>query len=157
MYLLFFLFNIFFFIISLKILLLIFKDKYIFPFRVAEIYNFILNIITNLILISFFYNEYFLINVIIINCCLSYIFYNMLNMVNTSPRTKILLDIYHKKKINLKNYYSKYNEKIILENRIKRLKTNNEIFLKNNKIYINDKGIKFFKVIVVFFSLLKKI
>ena len=49
----------------------------------------------------------------------------MLSMVNTSSRTKILLDLLDHKKLDLKKYYKKYNEKVILENRIQRLKTNN--------------------------------
>ncbi len=157
MYFYYFIFNVLTFSILLKLFLIILKDKYIFPFRVAEIVNLISNLILNIFITIYFFNYEYLINVIIINFCLSFIFYNMLSMVNTSSRTKILLDILEKGKIDIKKYSSKYNEKIILDNRIYRLKTNNEIQVKKNFIKINDNGIKFFKVVIFVFSILKKI
>jgi len=156
MYLNFFFLNIILFISLLKFFLIFFKDKYIFPFRVAEIANFVTNILINSLLVINFFEYELLLNVIVTNCCLSFIFYNMLSMVNTSPRTKILLDLYDNKQLNIKNYLKKYNEKIILDNRIERLKTNNEILVKKNKIKINNKGIKFLKIVILAFSLLKK-
>lgn len=152
-----FLFNLILFAFLLKIYMLIFKDKYIFPFRVAEIFNFISNIIINIMIsINFFGYEY-LFNIIALNCCLFLIFYNMLSMINTSSRTKILLDIFNHKKINLNGYKKIYNEKIILDNRIFRLNTNNEILIKKNKIRINNDGFKFLKIVIFIFSLIKKI
>ncbi len=152
-----FLFNLILFAFLLKIYMLIFKDKYIFPFRVAEIFNFISNIIINIMIsINFFEYEY-LFNIIALNCCLFLIFYNMLSMINTSSRTKILLDIFNHKKINLNGYKKIYNEKIILDNRIFRLNTNNEILIKKNKIRINNDGFKFLKIVIFIFSLIKKI
>ena len=56
----------------------------------------------------------------------------MLSMVNTSSRTKILLDVGKIKFIKIKDYLRSYNEKIILDNRIKRLRTNNEIYFDKN-------------------------
>ncbi len=157
MYLYYFLFNIITFSLFLKLFLILFKDKYIFPFRVAEIVNLVVNLILNLFLTIYFFSYEFLINTIIINCCLSFIFYNMLSMVNTSSRTKILLDIVEKGNFDTKKYLSKYNEKVILDNRINRLKTNNEINIQKDFIKINNNGIKFFKVVIFVFSLLKKI
>jgi hypothetical protein len=81
----------------------------------------------------------------------------MLSMINTSSRTKILLDIFNHKKINLNGYKKIYNEKIILDNRIFRLNTNNEILIKKNKISINNDGFKFLKIVIFIFSLIKKI
>ncbi len=157
MYLKYFILNLFLFIFLLKFFLIIFKDKYIFPFRVAEIVNFFSNILINgLISINMFEYE-LLLNVIVINCCLSFIFYNMLCMINTSPRTKILLDIVNHKEIKLKKYLKKYNAKIILDNRIARLKTNNEITNKKSIIRINNKGVKFLNIVIFVFSLIKKI
>lgn len=157
MYLNLFLFNIILFILSLKIFLLIFKDKYIFPFRIAEIINFIFNILINSFLVIYFLNYKILLNVIVINCCLSFIFYNMLSMVNTSSRTKILLDLIDNQQLDLNKYYNKYNEKVILDNRLQRLKTNSEIISRNSKIIINKEGVKFFKIVIFVFSILKKI
>ena len=157
MYIIYFLLNLILFISLLKFFLLIFKDKYIFPFRIAEIVNFLTNIFINSFLTIYFFGYGFLMHIVTINCCLAFIFYNMLSMVNTSSRTKILLDLLDHKKLDLKKYYKRYNEKVILENRIQRLKTNNEIHFKNNKIKVNSDGIKFFKLVIFVFSLLKKI
>ena len=157
MYLKYFILNLFLFIFLLKFFLIIFKDRYIFPFRIAEIANFFSNILINsLIAISIFGNE-LLLNVIVINCCLSFIFFNMLSMINTSSRTKILLDVLSHKEIKLKKYLMKYNSKIILDNRIARLKTNEEIYIKKSRILINNKGIKFLNIVIFIFTLLKKI
>ena len=157
MYINYFIINIFIFAILLKIFLLIFKDKYIFPFRLAEIANLITNLFLNIILTINFFGYEFLINTIVINCCLSFIFYNMLSMVNTSSRTKILLDAGKNKFINIKSYLKNYNEKVILDNRIKRLLTNNEVFFDKKIIKINRKGLKFLRIVIFAFSLLKKI
>ena len=157
MFLYIFLLNLILFMFLLKIYMLIFKDKYIFPFRVAEIFNFISNIIINIIIsINFFEYEY-LFNTIALNCCFFLIFYNMLSMINTSSRTKILLDIFDNKKIKLNKYKKIYNEKIILDNRISRLKTNNEIIIKKNMIKINNDGFKFLQIVIFIFALIKKI
>jgi len=79
-------------------------------------------------------------------------------MISTSLRTKILLDVFKYKKINKNIYYKKkYNEKTILNNRLKRLLTNKEIIFKNNKIFINKKGLKFYPIVSMIFWLMKKI
>jgi hypothetical protein len=70
-------------------------------------------------------------------------------MINTSPRTKILLDIYNKKNIK------KYNEEIIVKNRIKRLISNKQIFFKNKVILLNKKKNIFF-FINFLFKVIKK-
>ena len=81
----------------------------------------------------------------------------MLSMINTSSRTKILLDVLSHKEIRLKKYLMKYNSKTILDNRIARLKTNEEIYIKKSRILINNKGIKFLNIVIFIFNLLKKI
>ena len=136
---------------------MIFKDKYIFPFRVAEIANLFTNLILNSFIVINIFGIDFLINTIITNCCLTFIFYNMLSMINTSSRTKILLDVKKNNDIKIKSYLNRYNEKVILDNRIKRLQTNNEIFINKKFIKINNSGIKFLKIVIFIFSLLKKI
>jgi coproporphyrinogen III oxidase-like Fe-S oxidoreductase len=78
-------------------------------------------------------------------------------MINTSPRTKILLDIRKSKGVEIKKYLKVYNTKKILDNRLARLKTNNEITDKNNFIKINHKGFKFLNIVIFIFYLLKKI
>jgi hypothetical protein len=71
-------------------------------------------------------------------------------MINTSPRTKILLTLYENKNIK------KYNETIILNNRIKRLLSNNQIIIKNNIVKINENK-KIFLFVNFIFKLIKKI
>tara|TARA_Y100000768_G_C23644796_1_gene525796 strand:- start:116 stop:352 length:237 start_codon:yes stop_codon:yes gene_type:complete len=78
-------------------------------------------------------------------------------MINTSPRTKILLDL-KTKKFKLNNYLKYYNYKILLNNRIRRLKSNNEIIVRKEYIKINNqKKIKFLTIIIFLFNVLKKI
>jgi hypothetical protein len=71
-------------------------------------------------------------------------------MINTSPRTKILLTLYENKNIK------KYNETILLNNRIKRLLSNNQIIIKNNIVKINENK-KIFLFVNFIFKLIKKI
>ena len=51
-------------------------------------------------------------------------------------------------------YFSFYREKVILDNRIKRLWTNNEAYYDKKLIKINRKGFKFLKIVIFAFSLL---
>lgn len=157
MYLKYFILNLLIFIFLLKFFLFIYKDKYLFPFRKAEIANFFSNILINSFITINIFGYELLLNTIIINCLLAFIFYNMLCMINTSPRTKILLDIKKNKGVEIKKYLKKYNTKKILDNRLNRLKTNNEITDKNNIIKINRKGFKFLNIVILIFYLLKKI
>ena len=150
--------NIFFYILTLKIFSIIFKNKYYFPFRKSDLYNFIFNtfffILLNIYLFNF--NFEIILVTLFINLNLFYIFFHVLNMINTSSRTKILLDIFNSSKINIDKYQKKYNEKIIVNNRIKRLKSSNQIILKNNLIIIK-KGFSYFDLVANIFSLIRKI
>ena len=159
MYFLFLILNIFLYLFFLKIFLVIFGNKYIFPVRIAELLNLVLNMFINLILSFYFFENIIFINIVFINLCLFFISYSVCSMISTSPRTKILLDLYKFKKINEKIYLKKYyNEKIVLINRINRLLTNNEIiYTRTKSIVINNKGFKFFSVVAFFFNLMKKL
>jgi len=97
-YLLFFLINTFFFTFFLFLFTRLFKNKYFFPFRKLDIYNFLTNLILFTLLSHFLFNNELTIATIIINFNFFYILFHIQNMINTSPRTKILLDIYNKKK-----------------------------------------------------------
>ena len=55
-----------------------------------------------------------------------------------------------------KRAIKKYTKKI-LNNRLARLKTNNEITDKKNIIKINNKGFKFLNIVIFIFYLIKKI
>tara|TARA_B100000780_G_C21119977_1_gene453571 strand:+ start:772 stop:1257 length:486 start_codon:yes stop_codon:yes gene_type:complete len=161
MYLLFFIINLLLYIIFLKLFLVLFGSKYIFPVRVADLFNLITNLIINFAISFYYLNFSVAFNVILINFFLFFIFYSILSMISTSPRTKILLDVHKAKYLNKKDYLKKrYNTKIILDNRIKRLLTNNEIiFIKNKKIILNQnkKGLNFLPFVSFMFELMKKI
>tara|TARA_B100000767_G_C19708297_1_gene511583 strand:+ start:634 stop:1116 length:483 start_codon:yes stop_codon:yes gene_type:complete len=160
MYLLFFIINLFLYVIFLKLFLVLFGSKYIFPVRVADLFNLITNLIINFAISFYYLNFSVAFNVILINFFLFFIFYSILSMISTSPRTKILLDVHKTKSLNKKDYLKKYNTKVILDNRIKRLLTNSEIILiKNKKILLNKKkgGLNFLPFVSFMFNLMKKI
>jgi len=160
MYLLFFIINLFLYGIFLKLFLVLFGSKYIFPVRVADLFNLITNLIINFAISFYYLNFSVAFNVILINFFLFFIFYSILSMISTSPRTKILLDVHKTKSLNKKDYLKKYNTKVILDNRIKRLLTNSEIILiKNKKILLNKKkgGLNFLPFVSFMFNLMKKI
>ena len=79
-------------------------------------------------------------------------------MIITSPRTKIILDLMESKnsKINFRKYSQKYNYKIMVKNRIRRLKTNNQILFKNNKIILRKNEFNFFSLISFVFRTIEK-
>jgi hypothetical protein len=70
-------------------------------------------------------------------------------MVNTSPRTKILMDIYNKTNIK------KYTEKNVVKNRIKRLLSNKQIIINKNIIKLNNNKKSLYFVNLIF-KLIKK-
>ena len=90
---LFFLINVITYLTLLKINYIFFDQKMYYPFRIAEINTFILNNIFILSLIFIFFEVGFVLLIFFINCLLSWIIYHLANMVQTSPRTKILLDL----------------------------------------------------------------
>ena len=157
MFFFFFLINLVFYFFSLKFFFILFKDKYVFPVRIAEYINYIFNLIVFLLLSYFTLGKEFIFQILLINTCIAFCFFNILSMINTSPRTKILLDL-KKRKFNIKSYLNFYNYRILLDNRINRLKTNNEIIFKNGYVEINkDKNFKFLILIIFLFNILKKI
>tara|TARA_B100000767_G_C19574151_1_gene454509 strand:- start:299 stop:784 length:486 start_codon:yes stop_codon:yes gene_type:complete len=161
MYFLFFIINLFLYISLLKFFLILFGSKYIFPVRIADLSNLIANLIINPVIAFYFLHLSVIFNVILINFFLFFIFYSIFSMISTSPRTKILLDIHKAKYLDKKSYLKKkYNTKIILDNRIRRLLTNNEITFKKNKTILlnkSKKGLNFFPIVSFIFELMKKI
>lgn len=158
MYLFFFLLNIIIYIFVLKISYLVFKNRYIFPFRIAELWCLGINLIIFIFLTNKFFSKEFIFSTIIINFCLFTITFFILSMINTSPRTKIMIDLFEKKRLNKKKYLKNYNEKTIVEKRLKRLKTNNEIIIKKNKIFINEnRKAGLLKLIILIFETMKKV
>jgi hypothetical protein len=152
----FYIINIFTYFILLKIFFVIFKFKYKFPFRYADIAALIFNII---IFVSFSY-FIFGINIafatILINFNIFYIFFHLINMIITSPRTKIILDLIHIKtnQLNIRKY--KYDYKIIVKNRLRRLKTNKQLIFRKNEYILKDKDFNFFSLVGLVFKMIEK-
>ena len=148
--------NLISYLISLKIFYLIFNTRYRFPFRTADIYTFLINIISFSILSIKYHNDQLFV-FIFINLNLFYIFFHILNMIITSPRTKIILDLKDKyKEISITSYTKKYNCNVIVNNRINRLLSNKQIIKKNNFYIIKKNKNSLFYVSLVF-SLINKI
>ena len=152
-----FIINISFYIFCLLILNNLFKSKYFFPFRVNDLICFFLNFtifgfltFKNFGYYLFFYN-------LILNLSLFYIFFHLLNMINTSSRTKIILDLYKFKKIKLSSYKKMYDEKIITENRLRRFLSSNQIKFKNKKISIKLNTFSVSKIINFILNFIKKV
>lgn len=146
------------YLIMLKIFFSIFKMKYYFPFRYADFFNFLFNIIIFCSLSKLFYNDYFWVS-IFVNLNLFYIFFHLINMIVTSPRTKIIIDLIKSKnkELDLNKYLKIYNCKIMVENRIKRLKTSKQIVEKNKIISLSKKNKNSLYFISLVFSLIEKI
>ena len=144
--------------LSLKLFFSLFKTSYTFPFRYADIFSFVLNLITFSILSFIYFPNYFFI-FLLINLNLFYIFFNLINMIVTSPRTKIIIDLKSKKntEININQYFKKYNCSVIVNNRIKRLKTSKQIVEKNNYFYLKKNKKNFLYIISLVFSFMEKI
>jgi hypothetical protein len=85
--------------------------------------------------------------IFIIHSCtylaLSFVIWNIFMLSATAQRIRILIEVYHNKKIKLKTILSLYNTKEIYKKRIKRLKNlgiitvdkNSNIKIKNKKFY----------------------
>ena len=127
-----------------------------YPFRKAEIYAFIIiNIISN-ILILYLFSFYIVMIFVLLNSLLFYIIYHTLNMIQTSPRTKILLDLYDLRNINIDQYISNnYSTKKILDNRLLRFQSSNQIYIHSSKIYLYENKSVFIKTVFSIFKLVK--
>ena len=149
--------NLITYFISLKIFFIIFGMRYRFPFRTADLFAFFFN----LFLFSFLSFEYHPENLLIffvINLNLFYIFFHLLNMIVTSPRTKIILDLKENKEknISISNYLKKYNCTVVVNNRISRLKNNDQLLYKNN-FYSIKKNKNYLFFISLVFSIINKV
>ena len=141
----------------LKIYYTIFKKKIYYPFRLAEIYSFFTSNIFLIFSLYFLYNTKLMLVFLLINTLTFYIIYHLINMIQTSPRTKILMDLYKYKQINLTDYLKIYNTEIILKNRLNRFQTSNQVLIKDNEIiYINNKK-NFINFLFLIFKLIKKL
>jgi len=151
-----FLINFFIYLLILKLSYKLFKMEMYYPFRKAEIYAFIIiNIISN-ILILYLFSFYIVMIFVLLNSLLFYIIYHTLNMIQTSPRTKILLDLYDLRNINIDQYISNnYSTKKILDNRLLRFQSSNQIYIHSSKIYLYENKSVFIKTVFSIFKLVK--
>ncbi|MDC0498726.1 hypothetical protein OAO21_06125 [Alphaproteobacteria bacterium] len=78
-------------------------------------------------------------------------------MIQTSPRTKILIDLSFYDEINMDTYLKKYNLEIIVQNRLKRFKSSNQIEINRDNIIYHNKSSSFLKILSIIFFLIKKL
>ncbi len=147
--------NIFLYLIILKVNYFYFKQKMYFPFRLAEISAFFITNIISLIIMLFFFKLQVILIVLFINCLLSYSLYHIANMIQTSPRTKILLDVYYFKSIQKTDYLKIYNLDIILENRLQRFISSKQIKINQESIRLNIKKSFFIEIVFKIFKFMK--
>ena len=150
--------NLIVYFFSLKIFFSFVKMKYYFPYRLADLFSFFLNTLIFLIL-SYKYHPDKILFFLFININLFYIFFHLINMIITSPRTRLIIDLKERKSgsFSLKKYFEKYNCKVMVNNRIRRLQTSDQIELKN-KYYSLKKGKNnFLYFISLIFLLIQKI
>lgn len=150
--------NLISYFLSLKLFFSIFKMSYTFPFRRADLYSFIFNLITFSILSFKYYPEYYFI-FLLINLNLFYIFFHVINMIVTSPRTKMIIDLKSLKKneVEVKKYLKKYNCQTIVNNRIRRLKTSGQIIEKDNYFFLKKNKKNFLYFVSLVFAFIEKI
>jgi len=135
--------TIFYFLLSI-LLNNFFKNNFYYPFRILDLINFIINIIIFCPIIFFYFGIDILFITIIVNLNFFYIIFHIQNMVNTSPRTKILINIFDN--INIK----KYTEKMVVENRIKRLLSSQQIIIDKSIIKLNDNKKSLYFISLIF-------
>ena len=97
--------------------------------------------------------------IFIIHLCiylaLSFVIWNIFMLSATAQRVRILIEIYHNKKIKLKTILSLYNTKEIYKKRIERLKNLKIISIdKNSNIKIKNKKFYYINMII---NILRKI
>jgi hypothetical protein len=78
-------------------------------------------------------------------------------MIQTSPRTKILIDLLKFEKISINEYNKSYNLNIIVENRLKRFESSNQIKIVKDQIVFNNNKSSFLKLLSLIFLLIKKL
>lgn len=130
--------------------------KYIYPFRIADLINLFLNSIIFSTITWFNFSFNWAVITLFINFNLFYISYSVVNLINTSPRMKIVLEIYNNKKIPLNELYNYYNYENILENRINRLLSSNQIEIKDSYVSLKKTNFSFFTLVIFIMNFLKK-
>lgn len=70
---------------------------------------------------------------------------------------KIILEIKKNKKISINQLHKFYNYDFILDNRLRRLQSSNQIEYKDSKISLKDNKFNFFKIIIFIMNIIKKV
>ena len=148
--------NFFIYLLNLKVGFVLYSGRYWFPFRLADLFAFFLTSFLICLIIFYNTNRSFIVPFILVNLNLLYIFFHLLNLIITSPRTKIVLDLYLNKKINIKKYFKIYNYDVMIKNRLRRLRTNNQVIVNKKGIRLNNK-FGLFSIISIVFLWIKKI
>ena len=80
-------------------------------------------------------------------------------MIITSPRTRLIIDLKERKSgsFSLKKYFEKYNCKVMVNNRIRRLQTSDQIEIKNKYFTLKKDKKNFLYIISLVFSFIEKI
>ena len=107
-----------------------------YPFRIAELVSFIINNTFALIIMIYLFHLKVILLILFLNCLIFWTIYHISNMIQTSPRTKILLDLYDYKNITKTKYLKLYTIEEILNFRLKR-------FISSKQIEINNDTIKY--------------
>ena len=76
-------------------------------------------------------------------------------MIHTSPRTKILLDLYNYKKIQKSDYLNLYTVENIIDYRLKRFNSSKQIEVNNDIIKYKNKKSILLNLVYYIFILLK--
>ena len=133
-------FNIIIYILCLIFLYQIIGPKYRYPFRLVEVITFII-----LTILSFIIQDdlYKILVCLFSNLLLFYIFFHVFNMIQTSPRVYIISLIgKNYEGISINNIINSYNEKNIIDNRLIRMKSSEQIIFDNfKKIKLSKKSL----------------
>ena len=152
---LFFLINVASFFLVLKISYLYFNQKMYYPFRIAEINAFIINNIFVIIIMIYLFEIKEILLILLLNFLIFWTIFHISNMIQTSPRTKILLDLYNYKKIQKSKYLNLYTVENILDYRLTRFKSSKQIEVKNDIIKYKNKKSILLNLVYYIFILLK--
>ena len=132
--------------------------------KVSLISSCISTLLTLLILLTGFYGYvsdyiYEIYSSKFIHSAIFFLFFYLINMIITYPRTKMIIDLKSIKKneIEIKKYLRKYNCKTIVNNRIRRLKTSGQIIEKNNYFFLKKDKKNFLYFVSLVFAFIEKI
>ncbi len=153
--LLFFLINIISYLIILKLSYMYFKQKMYYPFRIAEIYAFLLHSVLVTIVMNIYFEIHVILTISFINILMLHAIYHIGFMIQSSPRTKILLDLSHYKKIDKNEYLNIYTTEVILENRLKRFISSKQIHVENTTVKIINKKYKLLNLVTSVSKIIK--